>query len=609
LLECANDWKLRVDFDAKKAEFPPAIVATALRPDIVLWSRMSRIVVLIELTCPAEEGMLKAQLRKETKYSALLDNISATEVWRPLLFTVEIGARGLVSLSTHKTFVRLGFTSSQAKALCKKLSSVVVRCSYAVYQAHNNLSWSHGSDLIVVEGARDRAQASVKLEDPPLVDDFEAPPRVDERESEGVGKREREGERAGRNNVRTLRDNGIETLFHFTDESNLESISKRGLLTWKKLGEQQVPARLNSSELSHHLDVKAGLADFVRLSFCKKHPMMYVALHKKRISRPVVLEIKLEAVSRRGVLFCEINAASTAAKVSEDPSVIHFEAVKASSLRELAASEQRFFQGEVLVPDWIPPHLIKIPKVDAFTKPLELRGSLPEPNLVGCTLSGNEIGVKDSTFSSTTVDNKPSSTTKPFSTPSNQLLTVASGPGTSTPKPLVSPLKVHFAGNGKSIHETFVAPTGLRFFRLSSLRSEREKKLAQLVDSHHLLQCAQFLYDADKDNAFRMSRSSARAEKAKPHVDERACGCEMPLSRPQASCEVCTSAGHVMNCSIHMRACTGPAWLACNLCDRFLCWDHMSACYCVTKVVGAHQKPSAREKLRDRERARESKRR
>ena len=47
-------------------------------------------------------------------------------------------------------------------------------------------------------------------------------------------RQEEEGERSGateprRNNVRTLRDNGIDTLFHFTDESNLESISKRGL--------------------------------------------------------------------------------------------------------------------------------------------------------------------------------------------------------------------------------------------------------------------------------------------------------------------------------------------------------------------------------------------
>ena len=91
VLACANDWKLRVDFDAKQVEFPPTILATSLRPDIVLWSEMSRVVVLIELTCPAEEGMAAAQLRQETKYSELLDNINATNVWKASLWTLEIG--------------------------------------------------------------------------------------------------------------------------------------------------------------------------------------------------------------------------------------------------------------------------------------------------------------------------------------------------------------------------------------------------------------------------------------------------------------------------------------------------------------------------------------
>ena len=243
---------------------------------------------------------------------------------------------------------------------------------------------------------------------------------------------------------------------------------------------------------------------------------------------------------------------------------------------------------------------------------------------MGCTLSGNEIEVKDSTFSSNATFTKPFSTTTRFLLLPNQLLTVASGPGTSTPKPLVSPLKVHSAGNGKSIHETTVAPIGSRRFRLfrpsasslSRLRSEREKALAQLVDPHHVLQCVQFLYDAEVDNAFRM-RSLPRAEKGKPHIDERACGCEMPLSR-QASCEDCTSAGLVMNCVLHMRPCTAPVWLACNQCSRFLCWEHMSACYCETRVVGiggaekVSEKPSANrahEKLGGREPARESRRR
>jgi len=128
-----------VDFDAKKVELPPTILATSLGPDIVLWWQMSRVVLLIELTCPVEEGMGAAQLRKEAKYSELLDSINATNVWKASLWTLEIGARGLVGLSSHKTFVRLGFTSLQARALCKRLSSVAVRCSYAIYQAHITL--------------------------------------------------------------------------------------------------------------------------------------------------------------------------------------------------------------------------------------------------------------------------------------------------------------------------------------------------------------------------------------------------------------------------------------------------------------------------------------
>ena len=57
----------------KQAQFPPSIIATPLRPDIVIWSKMARVVVLIELTCCAEEGVREAQLRKQTKYIPLVN--------------------------------------------------------------------------------------------------------------------------------------------------------------------------------------------------------------------------------------------------------------------------------------------------------------------------------------------------------------------------------------------------------------------------------------------------------------------------------------------------------------------------------------------------------
>ena len=152
LLESANDWRLLVDFDHKKVVFPPTIVPTSLRPDIVLWSNMSRVVIIIELTCPAEENMKKAQLKKEGKYADLVNEINETKVWKASLRTLEVGARGLLGISSRKLFIDLGFTSTQARKLCKKLSLVVARCSYAIYQAHNNLAWSHNNDLIVVDG-------------------------------------------------------------------------------------------------------------------------------------------------------------------------------------------------------------------------------------------------------------------------------------------------------------------------------------------------------------------------------------------------------------------------------------------------------------------------
>ena len=75
ILESANDWELLVDLE-KQVQFPSSIIATSLRPDVVLWSKMSRKVILIELTCCAEEGIHNAHVRKDTKYTPLVNDIN-----------------------------------------------------------------------------------------------------------------------------------------------------------------------------------------------------------------------------------------------------------------------------------------------------------------------------------------------------------------------------------------------------------------------------------------------------------------------------------------------------------------------------------------------------
>ena len=63
-LKGASDWKLLV-VDHDQVVFPPEILSTNERPDIVIWSIKLQKVILIELTCCAEEGISSAQLRKE----------------------------------------------------------------------------------------------------------------------------------------------------------------------------------------------------------------------------------------------------------------------------------------------------------------------------------------------------------------------------------------------------------------------------------------------------------------------------------------------------------------------------------------------------------------
>ena len=54
LLMDATDWKLLVDYDRDPIIFPPEIIPTNERPDIIIWSLTSKRVILFELTCGAE---------------------------------------------------------------------------------------------------------------------------------------------------------------------------------------------------------------------------------------------------------------------------------------------------------------------------------------------------------------------------------------------------------------------------------------------------------------------------------------------------------------------------------------------------------------------------
>lgn len=57
---------MRADI-GKLLHFPPEIIITSLRLDIVLWSMASKSTLLIELTIPLAEGIQAACERKTSK--------------------------------------------------------------------------------------------------------------------------------------------------------------------------------------------------------------------------------------------------------------------------------------------------------------------------------------------------------------------------------------------------------------------------------------------------------------------------------------------------------------------------------------------------------------
>jgi hypothetical protein len=150
-LDGASDWKVLVDYDHESIVFPPEICATSKRPDLIIWSAEAKRVLLIELTCPAEEGILAAQVYKESRYSELLEHINGSTSWTATLLTIEVGARGYVGRTVPRCFKKLGLCSSSISLLCKNLGEISARCSYAIYLASESLAWDKARVLLALD--------------------------------------------------------------------------------------------------------------------------------------------------------------------------------------------------------------------------------------------------------------------------------------------------------------------------------------------------------------------------------------------------------------------------------------------------------------------------
>jgi hypothetical protein len=109
---------------------------------------------------------------------------------------------------------------------------------------------------------------------------------------------------------------GIRSIWHFTDESNLISIEKYGILSLRNIIRQQLEvACYGADQLSHELDTRKGLDQFVHLSFIKEHPMQFVKTRDGLIPNPVWLEIDASVLFNDNTIFSNQVANKTGAQL------------------------------------------------------------------------------------------------------------------------------------------------------------------------------------------------------------------------------------------------------------------------------------------------------
>lgn len=139
VLGIVNDWDLLSDLQTQLV-VPQEVATTMLWPDIVMWSRKTKSVVLCKLTCPWEENAEWAHERKLAKYEALKNEIQENG-YTVRVYAVEVGCRGFSSRSLRSFLMAIGCSNRKIKKAVKECCEAAERASVKIYMSRND-RWS-----------------------------------------------------------------------------------------------------------------------------------------------------------------------------------------------------------------------------------------------------------------------------------------------------------------------------------------------------------------------------------------------------------------------------------------------------------------------------------
>jgi len=139
ILQESRNWEMRADLK-KRLQFPEEVAHTTLRPDIVLWSKSPKLVILIELTVPWEERIDEAFEFKRSKYEELVQTCRENG-WKTWIFPVEIGCRGFPSQSVWKMLGSLGIKGKARTTAAHQLGKAAERTSCWLWLQRGTTTW------------------------------------------------------------------------------------------------------------------------------------------------------------------------------------------------------------------------------------------------------------------------------------------------------------------------------------------------------------------------------------------------------------------------------------------------------------------------------------
>ena len=116
---------------------PVFSAVSTLRPDILLFSRYTKKVIIIKLTCSCEKNMSHCHEEKSQKYYPLCYSIKSNG-WSIYFYAIEVVARGFCAASGRSCLRSLGFNNKLCRKILQTFSSVSLRCSFEIFLCRNS---------------------------------------------------------------------------------------------------------------------------------------------------------------------------------------------------------------------------------------------------------------------------------------------------------------------------------------------------------------------------------------------------------------------------------------------------------------------------------------